>query len=122
MGKLFARIRDFIIMHYCLTGRRDSQFWRDMASKALPDTLAFKLHAWRQTGALNLYTAEGFESSSWLAVHAGMGNWPDYLDPVLDEVPLEEARQALRRRREQFAAMAEGMPAHDAYLRGVVGK
>jgi tryptophan halogenase len=123
MAKMFARIRDFIIPHYCLTGRRDSQFWRDMATKELPDTLAFKMHAWRQTGALNLYdTSEGFESSSWLAIYAGMGNWPEYLDPVLNEVPLEEARQALRQRREQIAAMAEGMPTHDAYLRSVVGK
>jgi tryptophan halogenase len=123
MTKMFARIRDFIILHYCLTGRRDSQFWRDMATKELPDTLAFKMHAWRQTGALNLYsTAEGFESSSWLAIYAGMGHWPEHLDPVLNEVPLEEARQALRQRREQIAAMAAGMPTHDAYLRSVVRK
>jgi tryptophan halogenase len=123
MTKMFARIRDFIILHYCLTGRRDSQFWRDMATKELPDTLAFKMHAWRQTGALNLFsTAEGFESSSWLAIYAGMGDWPEHLDPVLNEVPLEEARQALRQRREQIAAMAAGMPTHDAYLRSVVHK
>jgi tryptophan halogenase len=123
MTKMFARIRDFIILHYCLTGRRDSQFWRDMATKELPDTLAFKMHAWRQTGALNLYdTGEGFESSSWLAIHAGMGNWPEHLDPVLNEVPFEEAREALRQRREQIAAMAAGMPAHDDYLRSIVRK
>jgi tryptophan halogenase len=121
--KMFARIRDFIIPHYCLTARRDSQFWRDMATKALPDTLDFKMHAWRQTGALNLYdTAEGFESSSWLSIYAGMGNWPEYLDPVFDEVPLEEARQALHQRRDQFAAMVDRMPTHDAYLRSVLGK
>ena len=94
-----------------------------MATKELPDTLAFKMHAWRQTGALNLYdTAEGFENSSWLAIHAGMGNWPEHLDPVLNEVPFEEARQALRRRREQLAAMVVDMPTHDAYLRSVLRK
>jgi len=123
MAKMFARIRDFIILHYCLTERRDSQFWRDMATKELPDTLAFRMHAWRQTGALHLYnTSEGFEPSSWLAIYAGMGNWPEHLDPVFNEVPLEEARKALRDRRDQIAAMAEGMPTHDAYLRSVVGK
>jgi len=119
---MFARIRDFIILHYCLTERRDSQFWRDMATKELPDTLAFRMHAWRQTGALTLYSAEGFEPASWLAIHAGMGNWPERLDPVLNEVPFEEARQALRQRREQIAAMAAAMPTHDAYLRSLVRK
>jgi tryptophan halogenase len=123
MGKLFARVRDFIILHYCVSGRRDSQFWRDITTMELPDTLAFKMHTWRQTGALNLYsTAEGFEASSWLAIYAGMGIWPEHLDPVLDDVPLEDACQALRRRRDQFAAMVADMPTHDTYLRSVVGK
>ena len=48
-----------------------------------------------------------------------MGNWPEHLDPVLGEVPFEEAREALRQRREQIAAMVETMPTHDAYLRSV---
>ena len=119
---MFARIRDFIILHYCLTERRDSQFCRDIATKELPYTLAFRMHAWRQPGALTLYPAEGFEPASWLAIHAGMGNWPERLDPVLNEVPFEEARQALRQRREQIAAMAAAMPTHDAYLRSLVRK
>jgi tryptophan halogenase len=122
MSKVYARIRDFIILHYCRTERRDSQLWRDVTAMELPDTLAFRLHAWRQTGALNMYSAEGFESSSWLAIHSGLGNWPEHLDPVLNEVPFEEAREALRQRREQIAAMVENMPTHDAYLRSVVRK
>jgi hypothetical protein len=120
MAKAFARIRDFIILHYCLTERRDSQLWRDMAAMELPDTLAFRLHAWRQTGALNQYSEEGFEPASWLAIHAGMGNWPERTDPVLDEVPREEALRALHQRRDQLAAYVAGMPTHGAYLRSVL--
>jgi len=93
---------------------------RDVTAMELPDTLAFRLHAWRQTGVLEMYSAaEGFGPSSWLAIHSGMGNWPEHLDPVLGEVPFEEAREALRQRREQIAAMVETMPTHDAYLRSV---
>jgi tryptophan halogenase len=77
MTRVFERIRDFIILHYCLTERRDSALWRDMASMELPETLAFKLHAWRQTGWLNMNGEEGFETTSWLAIHAGMGNWQE---------------------------------------------
>jgi tryptophan halogenase len=120
MVRVFERIRDFIILHYCLTGRRDSALWRDMASMELPATLDFKLHAWRQTGSLNMYGEEGFEAYSWLAIHAGMGNWPVRADPVLAEVPHAEALQALHQRRGHFAAVVAGMPAHETFLRRLV--
>ncbi|MEO7497334.1 MAG: tryptophan halogenase family protein [Massilia sp.] len=122
MVNAFARIRDFIILHYCLTERRDSQLWRDVASMELPETLAFKMHAWRHTGALNMYPEEGFEAASWLAIHAGMGNWPERTDPVINEVPREEAVRALRERHANIAAYVAGMPTHDAFLRSVLAR
>jgi tryptophan halogenase len=122
MTRVFERIRDFIILHYCLTGRRDSQLWRDMASMELPGTLDFKLHAWRQAGWLNMNGEEGFEAASWLAIHAGMGNWPLRADPVLDEVPVAEALQALHQRRDHYAAVVASMPTHEAFLRHMLGR
>lgn len=120
MARQFERIRDFIILHYCLTARRDSPFWRDMAGMALPETLAFKLHAWRQAGVLHQYPWEGFDAHSWLAVHAGMGHWPERADPALEQLTRAQALQALRQRRQRFAAVAAAMPTHDAYLRRVL--
>ncbi|MTV37710.1 tryptophan halogenase family protein [Duganella radicis] len=116
----FARIRDFIVLHYCLTGRRDSALWRDMASMALPDTLAYRLHAWREAGALLVYDEEGFDATSWLAIHAGMGHWPRQADPVLQEWPRGEALAVLRRRRDAIAAMVARMPAHADFLAGTL--
>ena len=118
----FCRIRDFIILHYCLTERRDSSLWRDMASMELPATLAFKLHAWRQSGTLHQYDEEGFDATSWLAIHAGMQHWPEREDPVLDEVPREEALMALRRRREAIAAAVAPLPPHDVFLSKAIGR
>ncbi|SFV01014.1 tryptophan halogenase family protein [Pseudoduganella namucuonensis] len=122
MTRVFERIRDFLILHYCLTERRDSQLWRDMASMELPETLDFKLHAWRQTGSLNMNGEEGFEATSWLAIHAGMGNWPVRADPVLAEVPAAEALQALHQRRDHYAAVVATMPTHEAFLRRMLGR
>jgi tryptophan halogenase len=118
----FGRIRDFIILHYCLTARRDSPLWRDMATMELPETLAFKLHAWREACTLHQYDEEGFDATSWLAIHAGMKHWPDREDPVLKELPREDALRALRRRRDAIAAIVAGLPAHDAYLGHVLGR
>jgi tryptophan halogenase len=122
MVRQFERVRDFVILHYCLTGRRDSKLWRAMASMELPETLAFKIHAWRQAGALHQYSDEGFDATSWLAIHAGMDHWPERADPALRELAPDAVRQALRQRRDSIAAVVAAMPTHDAYLRSVLGR
>lgn len=118
----FERIRDFIILHYCLTARRDSQFWRDMASMELPETLAFKIHAWREAGALHQYDEEGFDATSWLAIHSGMGHWPLRSDPSLSDLSPEDALRGLRFRRDSIAASVAAMPTHEAYLQSVLAR
>jgi tryptophan halogenase len=117
----FARIRDFIVLHYCLTERRDSALWRDMASMELPETLAFRLQAWREHGALQLYDEEGFDEHSWLAIHAGMRHWPRRDDPVWQELSYNEARTALRARHQAIAELVARLPAHGDYLKRVLG-
>ncbi|MBW8902166.1 MAG: tryptophan 7-halogenase, partial [Massilia sp.] len=94
-ARQFARVRDFIILHYCLSARRDSDLWRAMTSMELPETLAFKIRAWRQSGVLHQYDLEGFDSTSWLAIHAGMGHWPDQTDPSLGAMTRAEALEGL---------------------------
>jgi len=117
----FRRIRDFIVLHYCLTARRDSALWRDMAAMELPGTLAFKIEAWRRFGVLHQQQDEGFDETSWLAIHAGMQHWPERADPVLQESPHDEALQALSRRRDAIAAVVAKLPTHSAYLGTVLG-
>ncbi|MGW8392610.1 tryptophan halogenase family protein [Pseudoduganella sp. HUAS MS19] len=122
MRRQFERVRDFIILHYCLTARRDSQLWCDMAGMELPETLAFKIHAWRQAGALHQYDEEGFDATSWLAIHAGMGHWPQRADPSLLDMPHEEALRALRHRRDSIASAVAAMPRHEDYLQRVLAR
>ena len=112
----FRRIRDFILLHYCLTARRDSALWRDMATMDLPDTLAYKIELWRHHGVLHQQQDEGFDETSWLAIHAGMRHWPQRTDPVLEELPLDHARDILRQRREAIARAVAPLPPHHAYL------
>ncbi|MCE4536950.1 tryptophan 7-halogenase [Pelomonas sp. P7] len=112
----FRRIRDFIILHYCTTARRDSALWRHVASMELPDTLAFKMEAWRRFGVVHQYDEEAFGTTSWLSVYSGMGCWPECADPVLDELPRQEAAQALEGRAQAIRRAVEPLPAHHRYL------
>ncbi|HEY8880592.1 MAG TPA: tryptophan halogenase family protein [Roseateles sp.] len=118
----FSRIRDFIILHYCLTRRRDSELWRHVSSMELPETLRFRMELWRRYGVLHEYDEEGFDATSWLAIHAGMDHWPERQDPVFHEVPPEIAASALRDRRAAIAASVERMPAHHRLLQQVLGR
>jgi hypothetical protein len=122
MARQFARVRDFIILHYRLTARRDSELWRAMASMELPDTLAYKIDAWRHAGVLHQYDEEGFDQASWLAVHAGMGHWPLHIDPALCDISRDAALQHLRMRRDSMAATAAAMPTHEAWLNSVLAR
>lgn len=116
----FERVRDFIILHYRLTARRDSVLWRTMATMELPDTLAYKINTWRRKGALHQYTDEGFDATSWLAIHAGMQHWPEHAYRSLREVAPEAALLGLRQRRDGIAAAVAAMPDHETYLRAVL--
>jgi len=41
--KMFYEIRDFIFAHYKFANRKDTQFWRDVTEKELPDTAKQRL-------------------------------------------------------------------------------
>jgi tryptophan halogenase len=116
----FNRIRDFIILHYCVTRRRDSELWRHVSSMELPETLAFRMEVWRRHGVLHEYDEEGFDATSWLAIYAGMDYWPERHDPVFSEIPRGRALQALESRRQALATSVERMPRHERALQEVL--
>jgi tryptophan halogenase len=77
MLKRYERARDFIKMHYSLTQRRDTQFWRDNADpKTSPDSLHELLDRWRfrPPGSIDIdMNVDLFTESSWQYVLYGMG-------------------------------------------------
>jgi tryptophan 7-halogenase len=77
------RIRDFIILHYHLTNRDDSEMWRYCAHMSIPETLQYKVDHFRHYGRILPGELDIFGPSSWLAVHIGQMNWPERNDPLL---------------------------------------
>lgn len=64
----------------------------------------------------------GGGAAGWMAIHAGMGHWPERADPSLGDIERAVALQGLRWRRDCIATAVAAMPKHDAYLRGVLGR
>ncbi|WDF74016.1 tryptophan halogenase family protein [Novosphingobium sp. KACC 22771] len=109
------RIRDFIILHYKLTQRQDSELWRYVSAMDIPDTLALKIEHFRRHGRLIARELDLFAPPSWLSVHVGQGNMPEGLDPLIDYRGVD-ARDWLGKLRGAMAAEAARMPMHGAVL------
>src|SRR3546814_4289776 len=60
----YEEIRDFVILHYCLTGRRDTAFWRACADMELPPSLARRIALFRINGTIPEHVDPLFRSVS----------------------------------------------------------
>ncbi|MEE3623615.1 tryptophan halogenase family protein [Nitrospirillum sp. BR 11752] len=112
----FDRIRDFIILHYALTQRDDTAFWRERGGMALPDTLAYRIETFRETGHVVLLNEETFVAPSWQALFIGLGLIPKRRDPLMAAQRREEIIETLRLRRTSLASAAQRLPTHAAFL------
>ena len=112
----FDSIRDFIILHFHATGRRDTAYWRHLADMPIPDTLAERIAIYNRTGRVFRETDELFTKTSWLAVMDGQGLLASSYDPIGAALPLAEARAALDRIGQVTAAAARHMPSHQDFI------
>ena len=79
MTKYYEEIRDFIVMHYVISKRTDTQFWRDASDdKRMTPRLKQCLDDWKHTSQLPLVMREDkiFPIWSWAAVLLGAGIFP----------------------------------------------
>jgi tryptophan halogenase len=111
----FERIRDFIILHYKLTERTDSELWRYCGAMEVPDTVTWKIEHFRRYGRLLARDSDLFGPASWLAVHIGQGNMPQATDPLLYHRDDDRA-DYLRKLEGALATAAEGMPTHQQWI------
>ncbi len=126
MRERYARIVDFIKLHYGLTQRRDTAFWRDNADPAsFPDSLRDRLSMWRSRPPQRLdfiTDLEMYLPASWQYVLYGMEF----------KTELGAARAGLRRgmeARQEFHAIAalgahaqRDLPPHRALIEQMMRK
>lgn len=115
----WGRIVEFLKLHYVLSHRDDSAFWRDQRSTAaLPTRLAEQLALWRQLPPSRHdfeRSDEPFPSASWQYVLYGMGFRPD---PVLAASlrDTEAAEQYFRETVQQTRKLMQALPDHRSLL------
>ncbi|VUD59683.1 Flavin-dependent tryptophan halogenase PrnA [Thalassocella blandensis] len=109
-------IRDFIILHYCVTERDDSQFWRYCKNMSVPDTLKHRLSLFEETGRIFRGEDELFASESWIQVMMGQGLIPKTYHPIVDLMPRQELQQFLNRLKEITRSKLNQLPMHEEFI------
>jgi Tryptophan halogenase len=116
----FTDIRDFIVMHYCLTDRDDTGFWRAVREAPIPDSLAEKLAEYAES----VIVPDGsqlrlFETRSLWAILSGMdfafASAPPSVQLMNDDAAWEMFEH-IDKEREIYAA---ALPDHREYLQAI---
>jgi tryptophan halogenase len=110
------QIRDFLILHYKVTERRDSQFWRHCAALPMPDSLEQKIELFRETGRVFRKNEELFVENSWVQVMMGQGIMPQSYHPIATRLRADELDKFLTMLRESVARTVAGLPDHQTYI------
>jgi tryptophan halogenase len=112
----YETIRDFIIMHYYLNERDDSDFWRDTRNMDVPERLKRKIELFRANGTLVQDQHDIFLESSWLQVMLGQGVMPRDYHPIADSLTDAQLQDKLANTLRLKKEPLEKIPPHDRFL------
>jgi len=112
------QIRDFLILHYKVTQRRDSPFWRHCAALPLPGSLQQKIDLFRQTGRVFRKNEELFVENSWVQVMMGQGIMPESYHPIVTKLRPEELDRFLTGLRDSVSGTVASLPSQQDYIAG----
>ncbi|MCH7860555.1 tryptophan halogenase family protein [Sphingomonas sp. NPDC092331] len=112
----YARIRDFIILHYKATSRDDTAFWRQCRDMEVPDTLQRKIDLFAANGRVFREDDELFTEESWIQVFLGQGVIPRGYDPLVDIKPEAQVEEYLGNIQRVIARCVGLMPDHAEFV------
>lgn len=116
IGEEFERIRDFILLHYCLPRRDDSPFWQTFTAMALPERLAQSIAMYQATGRIVQSGQEQFSDLDWFYIFAGIGITPRDYDPLVDTVDFEQVKRLMLAISQKVSADVAAAPTHDSFF------
>ncbi|MDL2355099.1 MAG: tryptophan 7-halogenase [Pseudomonadota bacterium] len=109
-------IRDFIILHYHVTHRRDTPFWRDCASLAVPPSLRHRIDLFADSGRVFRVPNELFAENSWIQVMLGQGIHPRQHHQSAELMADDELRDFLANIQGTVDRTVKQLPSHQEYV------
>ena len=117
-AKEWTDVRDFIVAHYHLSQRDDSEFWRHVRHMPIPDSLAQTLELWRARGILDVDGGHLFQLGSWSSVLIGQRFLPQGVHALTDRADPAYAAAQVRQIAEECRAAARALPDHAEFVAG----
>ena len=120
MAKRYENVRDFIKLHYCLTRRDDSEFWRDnVRHETISDGLKERLERWRfrPPSFLDMDPNHDiFTDANWQYVLYGLGYKTDLSAQAGAYRYYDDARARFADIRRQGDIALSSLPTHRALI------
>ncbi len=115
----FERIRDFIILHYKITERDDSAFWRFCKGMDIPSSLKKKIELFKTSGKLIREDDELFAEVAWQQVMIGQGLIAEDHHPLTDALSDEQLNELFSNLKTLINSTVEQLPRHSQFLEKV---
>ena len=112
----YERIRDFLILHYYATERRDTAFWTDCSRMDVPEPLRRTMALFRDSGRFFRNAEELFGLVSWVQVMLGQRIEPAGYHPLVDNLSATELYEFVGHVEQLIASCVQAMPLHQAFI------
>jgi tryptophan halogenase len=112
-------IRDFIILHYKLTEREDSPFWRHCKQMTIPHSLTHKLNLFKHTAKVVRDNDELFAEIAWQQVMIGQGLIPNDYSTITDSLTDEQLTDLFSNLKTLINSTVEKLPSHQEFLASI---
>ncbi|MFW2478790.1 MAG: tryptophan halogenase family protein [Lentimonas sp.] len=109
-------IRDFIILHYHVTERTDTPFWRHVRSMEIPDSLRHRINLFKETGRVFKVPTELFGENSWTQVMLGQGLYPEQYHPIANMMEDKELEDFLAGIHGSAQRLVSQLPEHQRFI------
>ena len=115
-------IRDFIILHYKVTNRTDSEFWRYCKNMEVPASLQRRIDLFARCGRIFREDVDLFLENSWVQVMMGQGIVPEQYHPIVGAMSAQEQKTFLNGIRTSVERTVEQLPPHEQFIKQYLGK
>lgn len=116
MSYEIEHVRDFIVLHYHVTERTDTPFWRQCRSMDIPESLTHRIELFKQTGRVFKIPTELFGENSWIQVMLGQGLLPEQYHPIVNMMDDDELEKFLTGIHASVQNLVKQLPDHQRFI------
>ena len=114
----FDEARDFVILHYHLNERSDSDFWRHCSAMSVPEEVTRRVSLFANRGTLFPESNELFTARSWLNVMLGQNVKPKTYSQSADDLSESQMLDTLNALESAMSEAVSRLPRHASVFAG----